>query len=41
LRQFRGLPVTMFDDAKPVIAAIRRAGMTCVNAITANRKLEA
>jgi FMN phosphatase YigB (HAD superfamily) len=41
LRQFRGLPVTMFDDAKPVIAAIRRAGMVCVNAITANRKLEA
>ena len=41
LRQFRGLPVTMFDDAKPVIAAIRRAGMVCINAITVNRKLEA
>ena len=40
LRQFRGLPVTMFDDAKPVIAAIRRAGMVCINAIHANRKLE-
>ena len=40
LRQFRGLPVTMFDDAKPVISAIRRAGMVCINAITANRKLE-
>lgn len=39
LRQFRGLPVTMFDDARPVIAAIRRAGMVCLNAISVNRKL--
>lgn len=39
LRQFRGLPVTMFDDAKPVIAAIRRAGMVCLNAVSVNRKL--
>jgi phosphoglycolate phosphatase-like HAD superfamily hydrolase len=41
LRQFHNLPVIMFDDAKPVIAAIRRAGMVCLNAISVNRKLAA
>lgn len=39
LRQFRGLPVIAFDDAKPVIAAIRRAGIVCLNAIRVNQKL--
>ena len=39
LRQFRGLPVLMFDDAKPVIAKMRSIGVACLNAIAVNRKL--
>jgi FMN phosphatase YigB (HAD superfamily) len=39
LRQFRNLPVIMFDDAKPVIAKMRSIGVACMNAITVNRKL--
>lgn len=39
LRQFRGLPIFMFDDAKPVIAAMRRMGVHCLNAIAVNERL--
>jgi phosphoglycolate phosphatase-like HAD superfamily hydrolase len=40
LRQFSGLPVVMFDDAKPVVAEMRRIGVACLNAIKVNRKLK-
>ncbi len=40
LRQFAGLPVVMFDDAKPVVAEMRRIGVACLNAIKINRKLK-
>jgi hypothetical protein len=39
LRQFRGLPVTMFDDSFPVIKTLRNAAITCLNAVKVNRKL--
>ena len=39
LRQFRNLPVVMFDDAKPVIAKMRSIGVACLNAIKVNEKL--
>lgn len=39
LRQFRGLPVVMFDDAKPVIAAMRKIGIVCLNAVKVNARL--
>ena len=39
LRQFRSLPIVMFDDAKPVITKMRSIGVACLNAITVNRKL--
>jgi hydroxymethylpyrimidine pyrophosphatase-like HAD family hydrolase len=41
LKQFRNLPVIMFDDAKPVISEMRRIGVACLNAIKVNRKLAA
>lgn len=41
LRQFKGKPVYMWDDAKPVISAMRRIGVICLNAIKVNKKLEA
>jgi phosphoglycolate phosphatase-like HAD superfamily hydrolase len=40
LRQFANLPVVMFDDAKPVIAEMRRIGVACLNAIKVNHKLK-
>jgi hydroxymethylpyrimidine pyrophosphatase-like HAD family hydrolase len=40
LKQFKNLPVIMFDDAKPVLSAIRKAGIVCLNAIKINYKLE-
>lgn len=39
LRQFSGLPVVMFDDAKPIIAEMRKIGVACLNAIKVNKKL--
>jgi len=39
LRQFAHLPVVMFDDAKPVIAEMRKIGVACLNAIKVNKKL--
>ena len=41
LRQFRKLPKVMFDDAKPVIAEMRRIGITCLNSHKVNRRLSA
>jgi phosphoglycolate phosphatase-like HAD superfamily hydrolase len=41
LRQFRNLPVVMFDDAKPVIAEMRKIGIACLNAIKVNQRLQA
>jgi hypothetical protein len=39
LRQFRNKPVYMWDDAKPVIRAMRKIGVTCMNAIKVNQRL--
>ena len=39
LRQFRNLPKVMFDDAKPVIAEMRRIGITCLNSHKVNQRL--
>lgn len=39
LRQYRGRFVTMFDDAKPVIATMRQMGIACINAHKANARL--
>lgn len=41
LKQFRGLPVVMFDDSQPVIAAMRKIGVACLNAIRVNQRLQA
>ena len=41
LRQFRKLPKYMFDDAKPVIAEMRRMGLVCLNSHKVNRRLAA
>ena len=41
LRQFAGKPVYMWDDAIPVIRAMRRIGVICLNAIKVNQRLEA
>ena len=41
LKQFRNLPKFMFDDAKPVIAEMRRMGITCMNSHKVNRRLQA
>ncbi len=41
LRQFRNLPKYMFDDAKPVIAEMRRMGLVCLNSHKVNRRLTA
>ena len=40
LRQFRDLPKYMFDDAKPVIAEMRRMGLVCLNYHKVNSKLK-
>lgn len=40
LRQFRDIPKYMFDDAKPVIAEMRRMGLVCLNSHKVNRKLK-
>jgi len=39
LRQFRNLPFYMWDDAKPVISAMRNIGVQCFNAINVNNRL--
>jgi FMN phosphatase YigB (HAD superfamily) len=41
LKQFRNLPKIMFDDARPVIAEMRRIGVTCLNAVKINQRLRA
>lgn len=41
LRQFRGKPCIMFDDAIPVISAMRKAGIVCLNSVKVNKKLAA
>lgn len=41
LRQFKNLPVYMWDDAKPVIREMRRIGIQCMNAVKVNRRLAA
>jgi phosphoglycolate phosphatase-like HAD superfamily hydrolase len=41
LKQFRNLPKVMFDDAKPVIAEMRRMGIVCLNSHKINRRLSA
>lgn len=41
LRQFRHLPKYMFDDAKPVISAMRELGIVCLNSHKVNRRLQA
>jgi FMN phosphatase YigB (HAD superfamily) len=40
LKQFRGKPVTMFDDAIPVIRAMRAIGVACLNAVKVNQRLQ-
>lgn len=40
LRQFRNLPVFMFDDSKPVISAMRKIGIVCLNSHKVNKRLE-
>ena len=41
LRQFQGKPVYMWDDASPVIRAMRKIGVTCLNAIKVNKRMGA
>ena len=41
LKQFANLPKIMFDDAKPVIAEMRRIGIHCLNAVKVNQRLAA
>lgn len=41
LRQFRNLPKYMFDDAKPVISAMRKLGIVCLNSHKVNHRLQA
>jgi hypothetical protein len=41
LRQFQGKPVYMWDDASPVIRAMRKIGVVCLNAVKVNQRLEA
>lgn len=41
LKQFRNLPAIMFDDASPVIAEMRKAGIICLNAVKVNQRLQA
>ena len=41
LRQFKNLPVYMWDDAKPVIREMRRIGIQCMNAVKVNQRLAA
>lgn len=40
LRQFKNKPCIMFDDAIPVIKAMREAGIVCLNSKKVNRKLQ-
>ena len=39
LKQFRGKVHIMFDDAIPVITAMRKSGITCLNSTAINRRL--
>lgn len=40
LKQFRDKPWFMFEDATPVIAAMRKAGVRCLNSVKVNEKLK-
>lgn len=40
LKQFKNKPITMWDDSAPVIRKMRSIGITCLNAIKVNKKLE-
>ena len=40
LNQFKDLPKIMFDDAAPVISEMRKIGITCLNSIHINKRLE-
>jgi FMN phosphatase YigB (HAD superfamily) len=40
LQQFKELPVIMFDDAEPVISEMRKIGITCLNAVRVNQRLQ-
>jgi FMN phosphatase YigB (HAD superfamily) len=40
LKQFRGLPIYMFDDAPPVISEMRKIGIVCLNAEKINEKIQ-
>lgn len=39
LPQFRNKHWIMFEDAKPVISAMRKIGITCLNAVKVNERL--
>jgi FMN phosphatase YigB (HAD superfamily) len=39
LKQFRNLPKIMFDDSAPVISALRKMGIACLNAHKINQRL--
>jgi len=41
LKQFRNLPVLMWDDSAPVIREMRKIGVVCLNAIKVNKKMGA
>lgn len=41
LKQFQGKPVTMWDDAAPVIRKMRGIGVICLNAVKVNQRLQA
>lgn len=41
LKQFQDKPVTMFDDAIPVIRKMREIGVVCLNAVKVNQRLQA
>lgn len=41
LRQFSKLPAIMFDDAASVVSEMRKMGLTCMNAIKVNQRLQA
>lgn len=40
LRQFKNLPAIMFDDAAPVISHLRKAGLTVLNSVKVNHRLQ-
>lgn len=40
LKQFKNLPIFMFDDAKPVISAMRKLGIICLNSHKVNKRIK-